>query len=190
VDRFRLRDAVERRIREHRAAEQRLAFKQFLLPGSALTLHDEVTVDFATMVYEPSWVYEGSFEFRNHYFGPKVGELHERTAAGKLTEEFRCAQFLDQLQGLRFWVRNLPRKATSFRLQTSTDWFYPDFVCQLSDGRALVVEYKGAHLADGADAEEKRAVGAVWAGRSGGRCLFVMPIAGDLSEVAEAARTG
>jgi hypothetical protein len=25
-----------------------------------------------------------------------------------------------------FWVRNLARKATSFRLQTSTDWFYPD----------------------------------------------------------------
>jgi type III restriction enzyme len=190
LDRFRLRDAVERRIREHRAAEQRAAFKQFLLPGSKLTLRDEVAVDFTTMVYEPSWVYEGSFVFRNHYFGPKVGELHEKTPAGKLTEEFRCAQFLDHLPEVRFWVRNLSRKATSFRLQTSTDWFYPDFVCQLIDGRCLVVEYKGAHFVSGDDAEEKRAVGAVWAGRSGGRCRFVMPSAADFTEVAAAAKGG
>jgi hypothetical protein len=38
----------------------------------------------------------------------------------------------------------------------------------------MVVEYKGKHLYDSADAEEKRAVGAVWAAREGGgRCLFV-----------------
>ena len=30
-------------------------------------------------------------------------------------------------------MRNLPLKATSFRLQTATDWFYPDFVCQLRE---------------------------------------------------------
>jgi len=31
----------------------------------------------------------------------------------------------------------------SFWLQTSTDRFYPDFVCKLRDGRILGVEYKG-----------------------------------------------
>ncbi len=82
---------------------------------------------------------------------------------------------------MRFWVRNLSRKSTSFRLQTSTDWFYPDFLCQLTDGRVLVVEYKGKHLY--ADAEEKRAVGAVWASRSNGHCLFVMPTEGDFSGI-------
>ena len=81
------------------------------------------------------------------------------------------------------WVRNLSGKSTSFRLQTSTDWFYPDFVCQLKDGRSLVVEYKGEHLAGGADSEEKRMLGALWAGRSGGRCLFAMATGGDYSEI-------
>jgi len=45
----------------------------------------------------------------------------------------------------------------------------------LTDGRNLVVEYKGGHIYDGVDAEEKRVVGAVWEKRSHGRCLFVMP---------------
>jgi type III restriction enzyme len=82
---------------------------------------------------------------------------------------------------VKFWVRNLSRKATSFRLQTSKDWFYPDFLYQLNDGRVLVVEYKGEHLF--ADAEDKRAVSAVWESRSGGKCLFVMPEGKDLEKI-------
>jgi len=93
----------------------------------------------------------------------------------------RCAQFLDGLPQVQVWVRSLPRKPTSFRLQTATDWFYPDFLCQLTDGRVLAVEYKGNHLYDGIDAEEKRAVDQVWASRSGGRCLFEMPTENDFS---------
>ena len=83
-------------------------------------------------------------------------------------------------------MRNLPRKPTSFRLQTSKDWFYPDFICQLTDGRVLAVEYKGKHLYDGNDAEEKRTVGAVWASRSDGHCLLVMPTEGDFSVITQA----
>ncbi|MCC6356666.1 MAG: hypothetical protein IT577_22500 [Verrucomicrobiae bacterium] len=120
--------------------------------------------------------------------GPRVGELAEKRQDGSLTEEFQCAQFLDSLPEVAFWVRNLSRKKTSFRLQTSRDWFYPDFVCQLKDGRVMVVEYKGAHLMAGA--EEKRAVGAVWASRSGGRCVFVMPTKSNFSEITHAAQKG
>ena len=76
---------------------------------------------------------------------------------------------------------NLSNKSSSFRLQTSKNWFYPDFICQLTDGRILVVEYKGKHLWD--DAEEKRAIGAVWESRSKSRCLFVMPTGGDFSVI-------
>jgi type III restriction enzyme len=68
--------------------------------------------------------------------------------------------------------------------------FYPDFVCQLMDGRILVVEYKGGHLYTAEDAEEKRAIGAVWESRSGGRCLFVMPTAGDFSVIDSKIRAG
>jgi len=186
LDRFRLRDEIERRIQQHRDSERATAFREYLLPESALAVSDERTVNFKAMRYEPSEVYEGGFQFQKHYFGPKPGELREKRADGKLTEEFQCAQFLDGLTEVKFWVRNLARKATSFRLQTSSDWFYPDFICQLTDGRVLVVEYKGQHLY--ADAEGKRTVGEVWASRSGGRCLFTMPTEGKLSIISEVVR--
>jgi type III restriction enzyme len=184
LDRFRLRDEVAVRIQEHRKSERKASFQMFLLSDSPLTVSEERTINFKTMGYEPSRVYEGGFQFQKHYFGPKPGELTEKTADGQTTEEFQCAQFLDGLAQVRFWVRNLARKATSFRLQTSKDWFYPDFLCQLTGGRVLAIEYKEKHLFDGVDAEEKRAVGAVWASRSGGRCLFVMPTDGDFSSIA------
>jgi type III restriction enzyme len=186
LDRFRLRDEIAVRIQEHRESQRKASFQLLLLPDSPLTVDEGRTVNFKTMGYEPSRVYEGGFQFQKHYFGPKPGELSEKTSDGQTTEEFRCAQFLDGLSQVQFWVRNLPRKATSFRLQTSTDWFYPDFLCQLTDGRVLGVEYKGKHLYDGVDAEEKRAVGSVWASRSGGRCLFEMPTEGDFSGLVRA----
>jgi len=183
LDRFRLRDEIEARIRQHRDHERQVAFQMFLLPESQLTVSDERALNFKAMSYEPSWLYEGAFQFKKHYFGPKPGELHELTQSRGIAEEFKCAQFLDGLPEVKFWVRNLPRRATSFRLQTSKDWFYPDFVCQLADGRVLVVEYKGKYIYDTADSEEKRMVGAVWSSRSGGRCLFVMPTDGDFSAI-------
>ena len=183
LDRFRLRDEIAARIQDHREGERKASFQMLLLSDSPLTVTEERTMNFKTMGYEPSRLYEGGFQFQKHYFGPKPGELTEQTAEGRITEEFQCAQFLDGLPQVRFWVRNLACKSTSFRLQTSQDWFYPDFLCQLMDGRTLAVEYKGKHLFDGVDAEDKRAVGEIWASRSDGRCLFVMPTDGDFSMI-------
>ena len=188
LDRFRLRDEIEKRIQQHWDSERKIAFQAFLLPESTLTVGEERSINFKTMSYEPSWLYEGGFQFRKHYFGAKPGELEELTQGGKLKEEFQCAQFLDGLSDVDFWTRNLSGKSTSFRLQTSTDWFYPDFVCQLVDGRTLVVEYKGKDRYDNADSEEKRAVGAVWATRSGGRCLFAMPTDRDFTSITSMVR--
>ena len=181
LDRFRLRDEVEARIQQHRDNERKAAFQLFLLPEAPLAVSEQRAINFKTMSYEPSWLYEGGFQFKKHYFGPKPGELKEQASSGATTEEFQCAQFIDGLPEVKYWVRNLVKKTNSFRLQTSKDWFYPDFICQLEDGRTLAVEYKGAHLYDAADAEEKRAVGKVWESRSGGRCLFVMPTNGEFS---------
>ena len=114
--------------------------------------------------------------FHKHYFGPKPGELEERTTRGnELKEEFQCACWLDEHPQVRFWFRNLERRRTSFRLQTSSDFFYPDFVCMLEDGRVLVVEYKGADRVNNEDSQEKKAIGEVWAARSNGKALFCMP---------------
>jgi type III restriction enzyme len=181
LDRFRLRDEIEQKIDGHRRTERQAAFQALLLPESALLVGETRVIDFRAMGYEPSWLYEGGFVFNKHYFGAKPGEMRDGT------EEFECAQFLDGLAEVKFWVRNLSRKPSSFRLQTSRDWFYPDFVCQLTDGRVLVVEYKGGNADKGwyamPDSEEKRAVGAVWEERSGGRCLFIMPPGKDFAAI-------
>jgi type III restriction enzyme len=186
LDRFRLRDQLEMMIEQHRRNERRAAFQSFLLPESPLAVEEAVAINFKLMAYEPGWRYEGGFRFQKHYFGPKPGELLEKTPKGTIKEEFKCAQFLDDFPAVEFWVRNLSNKDSSFRLQTSTDWFYPDFVCQLKDGRTLAVESKGEHLAEGRDAEEKQMLGKLWESRSNGRCLFVMSVAGDFSEIVKA----
>lgn len=175
LDRHRLRDQIETRIKSHRENERKAAFQQWLLPDSSLVVNDAKTINFAAMNYEPGWLYEGGFQFKKHYFGRKPGELKEKRADGQLTEEFQCAQYLDAHPEIKFWARNLSRRTTSFRLQTSTDWFYPDFIAMLHDGRILVVEYKGKAWSEMKDAEEKRALGAVWESRSNGKCLFIMP---------------
>lgn len=183
LDRHRLRDQIETRIKAHRESERKAAFKQWLLPESSLVVVETKSINFAKMAYEPGWLYEGGFQFKKHYFGTKPGELREKRADGELTEEFKCAQYLDALPELKFWARNLSRRTSSFRLQTSTDWFYPDFIAMLHDGRVLVVEYKGKGWSEMKDSEEKRDVGSVWESRSGGKCLFIMPDGPDLGKI-------
>ena len=75
---------------------------------------------------------------------------------------------------MAFWIRNVARHPASFWLPTATDRFYPDFVARLKDGRFLVVEYKGEHLAEGSDTAGKRAIGALWERKSQGKGLFVV----------------
>ena len=74
---------------------------------------------------------------------------------------------------VRYWIRNVEGKRSSFWLQLPKHKFYPDFVAMLQDGRILVVEYKGQHLYEAE--EPKRQIGNVWAEASGGKCLFCMP---------------
>ena len=111
--------------------------------------------------------YKGGTEFKKHLFRV-VGDLD---ASG---EEFECAVYLDRCKEVKAWVRNTVRQPNSFWLQTSSDRFYPDFIALLNDGRVLVVEYKGAHLATADDAREKQRIGELWADRSKCRCLFLM----------------
>ena len=72
-------------------------------------------------------------------------------------------------------MRNIEQQERfSFWLPTATDYFYPDFVAELHDGRLLVVEYKGEPYATNDDSAEKRAIGEAWARASGGHGLFLM----------------
>lgn len=75
---------------------------------------------------------------------------------------------LDREPLVRHWVRNLVRLPEfAFWLPTATDYFYPDFVAELIDGRLLVLEYKGADYASNDDSKEKRLVGERWAQTTG-----------------------
>lgn len=177
ADRFRLRDEIEAQIEQYRKAERETVFQTFMDLGSPLVVDSKIALDLKRMQYEPSWLYQGAFQFQKHYFGSKPGELVHGT------EEFECAQAIDGHPNIEYWIRNLVRKPSSFRLQTSSDWFYPDFLCLLKDGRVLVVEYKGKDRYTADDAKEKRLVGKVWESRSRGRCLFSMPTSKDFSEL-------
>lgn len=171
MDKYRLRDAVATKIQDHRLEARKQAYNRFLLPDcqTPLEVHPEICFTYPRDAYPYNRLYRGIYPFKKHYYA-QVGDLEE------CGEEFNCAVFLDSMPEVKVWVRNLERRPHySFWLQTSTDRFYPDFVCQLNDGRYLVVEYKGEDRWSNDDSREKRIIGEVWAKRSNGKCLFVMP---------------
>ena len=166
-DKFNLRHKIEARIEELRKAARKTAHQALLFSDDPpVGVHPKVAFSFPSEgVYHT--FYSGGFAFQKHYY-PHVGDLNG--------EEERCAQFIDQMPEVEYWVRNPERQPRhAFWLQTSTDRFYPDFVCALRDGRYFAVEYKGENLWSNDDSVEKRAVGEVWEARSEGRCLFTMP---------------
>lgn len=187
-ERFELRRRIEERIAELRKVARRQEYQRVLFGGNIGGAGDSfkrVRVRVGEghfFAYDPDTypcreVCKRSREFTKHFY-ESVGDLADTGA------EFMCARFLDELAEVKWWVRNLERQpAHSFWLQTSTDRFYPDFVCQLHDGRVLVVEYKGGDRSTNADSEEKRRLGELWASLSGGRALFSMPVDNDYTDL-------
>ncbi|MCC8998728.1 MAG: hypothetical protein LM522_04400 [Candidatus Contendobacter sp.] len=90
LNRFRLRDEIEARIQQHRESERKAAFQRFLLPDGPLATSEELAINFKTLRYEPSFLYEGGFRFEKHYFGPKPGELKESTPSGNGFPQREC----------------------------------------------------------------------------------------------------
>ena len=124
---------------------------------------DEFAFRFLPNRYYPDRLYSGGLSFSRHFYF-QVGYMN--------SPEANCAHILDSLEGVEVWVRNIERdRQYSFKLPTITDFYYPDFVAKLTDGRVLVVEYKG-ELRVGEDADEKRTLGHLWAARSNSRGVF------------------
>ncbi len=179
---FQLVDALQRDIVARRKRAGEAGFQQELANMEAARHEDgmEFFFNFKPNYYagRPPY-YQGTYRFKKHYYGSaQLHDLREKTAAGKLAEEFVCARAIDIHVKVKHWVRNVEKEPRlSFKLPVAGGYFYPDFVCELTDGRMLVVEYKGQHLQDNADSREKAAVGAQWERTSGGRCLFLMATA-------------
>lgn len=111
--------------------------------------------------------YTGAYAFKKHYYR----DLRGLESKG---EEFECARIIDMHPKVKFWVRNVDRQDGSFRLPLHDGWFYPDFVAELNDGRRLVVEYKGGHIATSDDTGRKRLIGELWMKEGKGKNIFLM----------------
>ena len=120
--------------------------------------------------------YDGRYKFKKHYY-PVIEDIKESTNPDS---EFECAKAIDRHKKIKHWVRNLVRREqASFRLPLANDWFYPDFVTELEDGRLLVIEYKGEGYKTTDDSKEKKAVGELWAKSSNEKCLFLFAVEDD-----------
>ena len=189
-ERFELRRRLETRLGVLRKDARRKEYQSALF-GEHEAMKVRVGGGYE-FVYDPNsyparTVCPRSADFVKHYY-EKVGELEATTPAGNIGEEFQCAQFIDGLPEVQWWVRNLERQpAHSFWLQTSTDRFYPDYVIQLKNGKIIVVEYKGTDRSTNDDSKEKERLGKLWEQRRCGQCFFEMVSGlGELSKIQRA----
>jgi type III restriction enzyme len=171
-----LAQRVSARIEDLRTAAAGRQFKQLVLDrGWELSVGSSRTFEFRTGAYAVPATdrYRGKWRFDKHFY-PVLAKLRDGT------EEFKCAVTIDSHPKVKHWVRNLERDVEgSFWLPTSHGKFFPDFVCELEDGRIIVVEYKGEHLRNVPMEIEKDQVGRLWAEKSDGKCLFLMAFAKD-----------
>ena len=164
---YRLRDAVKNYVSSLRKVRQECNYDAlFAMRADQFALSADHFVIFDEQHYSYNQPYKGARVFNKHLTSI-VGDLD---AYG---EEFECACYLDSLDQVKYWIRNVDRKLNAFWLQLPQNKFYPDFVALLKDGRILVVEYKGLDRYE--SAEEKMFIGNYWAEISDGKCLFCMP---------------
>ena len=179
--RFQLAQSLVKELDRLRATAMHKGFQGRLLE-MAVPSREELahfSFHFQPGRYPARQCYDGSYEFNNHFY-PTIHDLREKTASAKVSEEFICAQAIDSHPLIKHWVRNIERQERfSFWLPTSTDYFYPDFVAELKDGRVLAVEYKGEPYKTNDDSREKKQIGYQWEKSSGGRCLFLFAVAED-----------
>lgn len=175
---YELRRALTEEIQTLRKGREDTQYRAlFSADAQAFETSADLALLFDEQTYAYNQPYKGARKFNKHYF-PIIGDLKPDG------EEFNCAVYLDECTSVRYWVRNVDRKPNAFWLQLPSGRFYPDFLAMLTDGRIVAVEYKGKHLA--AEAADKRAIGALWADSSDGKCVFAMPTAGDFSTITAA----
>ena len=169
---FLLARKIREKIEAIRRDDREGVYQRWLFaPEAKVEVSFDHAFAFRQDMYRDQRRYRGRWRPRKHFLGADHVPAFDSVEDG---EEIRCAQAIDSLPGLRYWIRNVSRHPASFWLPTAAGRFYPDFVALLDDNRFFVVEYKGAHLVEGPETDEKRTIGELWARASGGRCLFLM----------------
>ena len=167
-----LAQKVRNKITDFRVQERQAVHRNYLFaPDAHVEVAFDAAFEFKEGMYPDVALYRGHWKANKHFLGSDNLPKFDGVAGG---EEEQCAQVLDSLPSVKFWLRNVSQHAKSFWLPTVSDRFYPDFVAQLEDGRIFVVEYKGEHIAESSDTQEKRTVGALWERRSNGRAIFLV----------------
>ena len=180
--RHRLAKAVADKLKNLRKEARRKALEDFLFSDASAPVFVSAA---ATHLYDPNkYPYIEAYcglALPRHFY-PVIGDLKTEG------EEYDCARTIAHLEGVEFWVKNLEGEPeSSFWIQTSSDKFYPDFVCKLKNGKSLAVEYKGLDRATNDDTKEKERLGQLWEARSHGECIFLMIKGPDeLSKIADA----
>ena len=144
------------------------AWDAMLLPPSPEEMISKVErIDFKLGMYGGVEIYEGSHQFNKHY----LPEVYRLKNSG---EEHECAVEIDKNEQVEFWLRNVENRRESFWLPLARSKFYPDFVVRLKDGRILIIEYKGKHIATNEDTQNKEKIGEAWEKSDPENRLFLM----------------
>lgn len=169
---YALRRAVIARVAELRKQTAEKGVQLFLDGVGKPEAETTALHRFDPHAYAVNKPYLGRFRFQKHYYG----SVNDLKPSG---EEFDCAVAIDGLDDVKHWVRNAPHPFNAYRLPTATDYFYPDFVAELTDGRQLVIEYKGEAYKTNDDSKEKNNIGLKAEELSGGKLLFLMAVLKD-----------
>ncbi len=166
---FSLLYKLENLIKASREKARVQSFELFKIDKCRKELDFNTGFIFKQGMYENIIPYTGNHKFNNHFLSPVPA-----FDGDDKSEELQCAAAIDSTDAIKYWVRNISKHPASFRLPTSTDYFYPDFIAKLKDGRLLVVEYKGKHLLGNNDTKEKANIAQIWAKLSKGEALFLL----------------
>jgi type III restriction enzyme len=172
IAKYALMNKLATRIAEARKEARGKSFELFQREGRK-EINFDYPFDFTAGMYDGVPLYQGAYKFKKHFLG------NDRIPAfdgGENGEEWACAKAIDSSDEILYWLRNVSRHPASFRLPTSTDNFYPDFIAKLKDDRVLVVEYKGDFLIGSQDTNEKTLIGELWEKHTKGKGLFLLAV--------------
>lgn len=175
--RFQIKQRLEWHLSEALGKARRKAYQQtFGLGGNyKLSLDMPGGFVFDENIYSGNAdVYRGSWRFKKHYLGTYAIPRFDGKKPFGEGEEFECAKRIDSSSKVLYWLRNKDSDSASFRLPMGgrTEWFYPDFIGELVDGRFFVLEYKGELTGQSADTVEKTAIGKLWATQDSSRYVY------------------
>lgn len=182
--RYQIKQRLEWHLSEALGKARREAYQQTFCLGGAYKLSLDLPTGFVfdENIYAGNAdVYRGNWRFNKHYLGTyAIPKFDGKKPFGE-GEEFECAKLIDLSSQVLYWLRNKDSDSKSFRLPMGgkTDWFYPDFIGELVDGRLFALEYKGELTGQTDDTTEKTAIGKLWASQDPSRYVYATILGDD-----------